>query len=1115
MKDFWQDMSDELDKEYYPKWAKDATLRSLLASSDNSNVILRNIAKSVSKDDSAYTKMLKELGEVADDLASVGDKLEGNTKADLDLNASTKDLRKTLGYTAKTFDNLASMDSRSLFGGIASAADSFSWNLGKGNAALSVMLGEVTLAAEVFDIIWKRGTQLADSVMSLYDNGLVFSGGLSQLAHASNDTGLDLQTLSRVLIKHGQVVTYMGIAKTAQLGKEFAKLTNNGSNLGMSMEESQELFLSYADQMRTSGQLAQITDDQLKKGAVEYGQELNRLSQSTGKRREQLDAEIAQQLKKPDVQLLINSLAPELQAAARKGLAQLNVVGSDTATELQTMFAQLNSPTGFGGLSKVMPDVFKAMNMFPGGLEQIQKLSADTLAGNIQAQNEDLAMMSQTFQQRANELRLIGQKEAAETLQKYATSFIQAQKAIKEGQPTPADAQAIADAQKAVSRSLNTLNNGFTLMSAKVLALVAGPIEFLFKVIEKTADILTTTFEGLYDLVTKPAETVGKWFTWLGDHIKSTFGFLFGMNAAPDKAGGDSQDNTPMTTQEVVTSTVAAILSGGIIYKLLGGVVKTLRSGAGLVKNLFSVPGLKPLANVPGLGNVAGAAADAAGGATKSMSSMGASLADGIKNIGGAVGDAIRGMTSLLTDVLGKLSEGFKTVIGNIGKGLGEAFSGISKGLGELLASLGSGLGKAIASVSEGLGKAFASIASGIGKGVGVALGAILEGLSVGLKAMADPMILLGAAILGGSITLIGAGIAGATWIMGAALPKMAEGLKAFTDIDGTKLEQTGNGMIKIGAGLAAMGAGEVVNSLGSLTGWISSFFTEDPITKLKRFGEIAEPLKTAGDAMGKFADAYPRVISALNNASIGQTAFDTMDRLKLLFKGDRLVGSDTIRKQLALFGELAEPLNAASEIMGRFGEAYARAFELINTGVFSKPALDTLAMLDLIFRDGAFVLMGNWLLGSNEIMARLANLETETGNIPLVADRLYYFADAYSYLVDAFADSISIESLSNLFSLSDLINRQATLAIPNVISSTFGTTAAPDLSGGGPVATNPTAGSTGTTRNVPHSPEQRHKEMMEALNKLNNNIESLLLVEDRQIRVMSDGFNKVAAVVY
>jgi hypothetical protein len=561
------------------------------------------------------------------------------------------------------------------------------------------------------------------------------------------------------------------------------------------------------------------------------------------------------------------------------------------------------------------------------------------------------------------------------------------------------------------------------------------------------------------------------------------------MNAMPDKAGGDSQDSTPMTTQEVVTSTVAAILSGGIIYKLLGGVVKTLRSGAGLVKNLFSVPGLKPLANVPGLGNVAGAAADAAGGATKSMSSMGASLADGIKSIGGAVGDAIRGMTSLLADVLGKLSS--------------------------VLVSLADTLGKAIASISEGLGKAIAAIVGGIGKGLGVALGAILEGLSIGLKAMADPYILLGAAILGGSITLIGAGIAGATWIMGAALPKMAEGLKSFTDIDGTKLEQTGNGMIKIGAGLAAMGAGEVVNSLGSLTGWISSFFSDDPITKLKRFGEIAEPLKAAGDAMSKFADAYPRVIYALNNASISQTAFDTMDKLKLLFKGDRLLASDTIRKQIALFGELAEPLNAASEVMGRFGEAYARAFDLINTGIFSKPALDTLAMLDLIFRDGAFVLMGNWLLGSNEIMARLANLETETGNIPLVADRLYYFADAYSYLVDAFADSISIESLSNLFSLSDLINRQATLAIPNVISSTFGATAAPGLSGGGPVATNPTAGGTGTTSNGPHSPEQRHKEMMAALNKLNNNIESLLLVEDRQVRVMSDGFSKVAAVVY
>ena len=1161
-------MSDELDKQYYPLWAKDATLRSLLSSSDNSNVILKNIAKSVSKDDKAYTKMLQELGEVARDLENLGGELGENTKAGADIAASTRDLKKTLGYTAKTFDNLSSMDSRSLFGSISNAAESFSWNLGKGRAGLSRMLGTVAVAAEVFDVIWKRGTQLADAVMDLYDNGLVFSGGLSQLAHASNDTGLDLQTLSKVLTKHGQVVSFMGIAKTNQLGKEFAKLTNNGSTLGMSMEESQDIFLSYADQLRMSGQLGRTTDEQLKKGAIEYGQELNRLSQSTGKRRSQLDAEIAQQLKKPDIQLLINSLAPEMQEAAKKGLAQLNVVGTDAAGDLQTMFAQLNSPTGFGGLSKVMPDVFKALNMFPGGLEQIQQLSADTLAGNVAAQNEDMARMSETFQQRANELRAIGQKEAAETLQKYATSFVQAQKAIKDGQPTPADAQAIADAQKSLSRSLNTLNNGFTLMAAKVLTLIAKPLEYLFIVIEKTADIITATFEGLFDLVTSPLTTLGKWFTWLSDGIKNSFGWMFGGSNQTNKQDSAQAAAQPMSTSEIVTTTVAAILSGGIMYKLMGGMVKTFRSGANLVKGLFTAPGLKNLPPVPGLNKLGSAAADAAGGAAKSAGGMASGMAGGLADsIKGAVGDALRGMASLLTDVLSKLSEGFKTVIGNIGKGLGDAFSGISKGLGELFANLGDGigkaisslargissgltalaemLGKAIASVSEGLGKAFAAIAGGIGKGVGVALGAILEGLSIGLKAMADPMILLGAAILGGSITLIGAGIAGATWIMGAALPKMAEGLKAFTDIDGTKLEQTGNGMIKIGAGLAAMGAGEVVRSLGSLTGWISSFFTEDPITKLKRFGEIAEPMKAAADALGKFADAYPRSLAAMNNTSVSQAALESMDRLKLFFKGDTLfnivkkwlVGSEDVIPRLQAFGQLVDPLSAATEAIKKFGqsfgeltepmnaaaiaitqfsEAYAKAIDLINASVFSDEALDTLDMLDYIFREGAFVVMGDWLLNSDEIMTRLANLETETGNIPVVADRLYYFADAYSYLVDAFADPISLESLTNLYSLSDLINRQAYLAIPNVISSAFGATAAPDT-GGGPETTNtgaPAPVATGT-RTAHLSPEQRHKEMMAALNLLNNNIENLLMVNDRQVRVMSDGFGKVSAIVY
>jgi hypothetical protein len=293
-------------------------------------------------------------------------------------------------------------------------------------------------------------------------------------------------------------------------------------------------------------------------------------------------------------------------------------------------------------------------------------------------------------------------------------------------------------------------------------------------------------------------------------------------------------------------------------------------------------------------------------------------------------------------------------------------------------------------------------------------------------------------------------------------------------------------------------------------------------IDELKRFGELTDPLTTSAVAMQRFADAYAYGIEQINKSILSDDTINTLEVIRQIFSpggamvlmSDWVLASDPVVERLDHFGELSEPLTLASVAILQFGESYAKAVGLINDSIFGTNALFTMDMFDYILREGAFMLLGDWLLTSDGIISRLASIEDATGNIPVVADRLYYFADAYSYLVDAFSDSISTDSLSNLYNLADLINRQATLAIPNVISSTFGAGPGPELSSGGPTATVPTAGA-GTNRSAHHSPEQRHKEMMEALNKLNNNIESLLLVEDRQVRVMSDGFSKVAAVVY
>lgn len=206
----------------------------------------------------------------------------------------------------------------------------------------------------------------------------------------------------------------------------------------------------------------------------------------------------------------------------------------------------------------------------------------------------------------------------------------------------------------------------------------------------------------------------------------------------------------------------------------------------------------------------------------------------------------------------------------------------------------------------------------------GPGLGAGLQGAAAGLKAFAAPQILVGAGILAGSITVIGAGVAGATWIMGKALPSLAEGLKSFTEIDGSKLGEVGNGMIKIGGGLIAMGVGEVASAWGSIASGITSLFQADPISKLSRFAEISGPLAEAADSMERFGRVYPNAINMLNDIEISSSAVDAMEQVKSMLSSDMgtlfggeppIIGQITaLAKSISNLAQTANQLNMSTQ---------------------------------------------------------------------------------------------------------------------------------------------------------------------------------------------------------
>jgi hypothetical protein len=152
----------------------------------------------------------------------------------------------------------------------------------------------------------------------------------------------------------------------------------------------------------------------------------------------------------------------------------------------------------------------------------------------------------------------------------------------------------------------------------------------------------------------------------------------------------------------------------------------------------------------------------------------------------------------------------------------------------------------------KGAGGALSGLAGGEGAGKG------LKSVAGGLTAFANPKILIGATIFGAAITIIGAGIAGAAWILGKALPTFAEGLQAFDDLDGTNLKDVGLGVIQLGAGLVAFGAGGAIAGIGGVVGSLaegfgSLFGVKSPLEKMMEFAKVGPELKLAGDGIASF----------------------------------------------------------------------------------------------------------------------------------------------------------------------------------------------------------------------------------------------------------------------
>jgi hypothetical protein len=615
------------------------------------------------------------------------------------------------------------------------------------------------MLAGVIGLLWGRVSNLNNSFMDMYSSGVVFTGGMSQLNNAAAASGLGLEKFTALMNKNSAVAVNLGTQRTVALSKSFMLATRRGVDLGMTMEEAQQTMFDYAENMRLTGQLRDMSDDELIAGTKEYGMQLNSIAQLTGKRIDQVRAEIQEATKNANVQVMLNSLAPEQRKAMTAALAEFRKAG-DAAGELQDMTVRYVA-RGFSGMTETQRQMIQQAGLQREYEQYVQAL----MRGDIATSDRMLGELSKGFTAlsgRLGSFNLLGpQGEVAAASASFGASTRNAAENLNRVgiMRLPEDVAAMTAATNEMNVAIQSLSASFSALALPIVRVIAPAFELLASLVTR----LTSAF-GIGAVDEKSAEGPG------GAYTMANMGNAVGAAV-------------------VLLGTVFFGAVTGFVFRMVKSLI-----AMGLGATLGRIPGIGKLGmpTPPNLGGM--------GGAADSVSKT----ARGFNGIGAGTGGTIR-------SVMRGLASGFvalgnpRALMGIVGvAGVAGSLWIAGKAVQEFSKVDLDDLGKAgialagLAAASAGLalaGAAAAPIALG-GAAIGGALGAIGLGLA-------------GAAwLLGNTLPTLAEGITKFTEMDGENLEKVGIGMAGI-----------GAGLLAIGASPVASAVGSFVGWISSLFG--------------------------------------------------------------------------------------------------------------------------------------------------------------------------------------------------------------------------------------------------------------------------------------------------------
>lgn len=178
-----------------------------------------------------------------------------------------------------------------------------------------------------------------DGFRSAAGAGASFGNDMFGLTRAAADAGMTVDMMSEAIANNSNVMAQLG-ASTTEGVKRFGELTkglrtsrlgDSLMNMGYSIEDINEGFLNYTDQMARQGRLQGMSDAQLQQGTALYLEELDKLAKVTGVQREELERQRDAAMNDARVRMMSNKLEGQERENFLNNIAQLNTISPTLA----------------------------------------------------------------------------------------------------------------------------------------------------------------------------------------------------------------------------------------------------------------------------------------------------------------------------------------------------------------------------------------------------------------------------------------------------------------------------------------------------------------------------------------------------------------------------------------------------------------------------------------------------------------------------------------------------------------------------------------------------------------------------------------------------------------